>query len=33
MRQFEVCSSELWRSMNERLCCIVRTLWWWRMLR
>jgi hypothetical protein len=19
--------------MNERLCCMVRTLWWWRRLR
>ena len=32
IRQFEVCSSEWCMSMNERLCCIVRTLWWWRML-
>ncbi len=33
MRQFDECSSEWWRSMNERLCCIVFTLWWWRRLR
>ncbi len=30
MRQFELCSSLLWRSMKLRLCCIVRTLWWCR---
>ena len=33
MRQFEWCSSDLCRSMNDRLCCIVFTLWWWRRLR
>jgi hypothetical protein len=33
MRQFDECSSEACWSMNERLCCMVRTLWWWRRLR
>ena len=30
MRQFELWSSLLWRSMKLRDCCIVCTLWWWR---
>ena len=33
MRQFEWCRAELWRSMSERECCRVWTLWWWRRLR
>ena len=33
MRQFELCSSEWCMSMNDRLCSIVRTLWWCLMLR
>src|SRR3954464_1856086 len=33
MRQFEECSAEWSWSMNERLCCMVWTLWWWRRLR
>ena len=33
MRQFEWCSSLRCRSMNDRDCCIVETLWWWRRLR
>src|SRR2546423_13460004 len=28
MRQLDECSSERCWSMNERLCCMVRTLWW-----
>ena len=28
MRQFDECSSDLWRSMNEREFRIVFTLWW-----
>src|SRR4051794_21771465 len=30
MRQFDECSSDLCWSMNDLLCCMVRTLWWWR---
>src|SRR5204863_4261547 len=30
MRQLEECSSDLCWSMNDRLCCMVRTLWWCR---
>ena len=30
MRQLDVCSSELWRSMKLVEFCIVATLWWWR---
>ena len=33
IRQFELCSSELCRSMKLRLCRMVWTLWWWRRLR
>src|SRR5689334_2056561 len=33
IRQFDECSSERSWSMNERECCIVWTLWWWRRLR
>ena len=32
MRQFDECSSLAWRSMNDLLCCMVWTLWWWRRL-
>src|SRR6476659_4723225 len=28
MRQLDECSSDRCWSMNDRLCCIVRTLWW-----
>ena len=30
IRQFDEWSSLWWRSMNDRLCCIVWTLWWCR---
>src|SRR5579884_2044791 len=32
MRQLDECNSERAWSMKLRLCCMVRTLWWWRRL-
>ncbi len=32
MRQLDECSSERCWSMNDRLFCMVRGLWWWRRL-
>jgi len=28
-----VCNADAGRSISERECCNVCTLWWWRMLR